>query len=405
MDDAFRRTVARFEGSVAIAAGAAAEPDQLYLALCGSGQSLYIGLAEDAFVVASEPYGLVEETARYVRMDGEATQGQVVALQRAGAGTVGGMRRSRYDGGPLPVDERDVITAEITTRDIDRADFHHFLLKELTEAPGSLRKTLRGKIVAGEDGRLVVRVGEDTVPPALARALAEGSVERVLVIGQGTAAVAGPGGGGRHRRAPARRLGGRPAGHRAVGFRALRRHEQHPDRRHQPVGHHHRHQPNRRPGSDPRRPRGGGGQSPQQRPGGQGPRSPLHLGRPGRRDERGLDEGVLCPGGRRLVAGRRAGRGRMRRAGLPRWPARSTGCCERCATCRRPCGRCWPDERRSAASPPPSPRPGATGRWSAADRIGWQPPRCASSCPSCATGPSPATPPRTRSTSTCPASR
>ena len=51
------------------------------------------------------------------------------------------------------------------------------------------------------------------------------------------------------------------------------------------------------------------------------------------------------------------------------------------------------------------PRPGATGRWSAADRTAWRPPRCASSCPSCATGPSPATPPRTRSTSTCPASR
>ncbi len=191
MDDAFRGTVARFDGSVAIAAATAAEPDQLYLALCGSGQSLYIGLAEDAFVVASEPYGLVEETPRYVRMDGETTQGQVVALQRAAAGQVAGIRRSRYDGGTLPVGDQDVITAEITTRDIDRAHFHHYLLKELTEAPASLRKTLRGKIAAGEDGRLEVRVGDDTVPPALARALAEGSVERVLVIGQGTAAVAG----------------------------------------------------------------------------------------------------------------------------------------------------------------------------------------------------------------------
>ncbi len=191
MDDAFRGTVARFDGSVAIAAATATEPDQLYLALCGSGQSLYIGLAEDAFVVASEPYGLVEETPRYVRMDGETTQGQVVALQRSAAGRVGGIRRSRYDGGSLPVDEQDVITAEITTRDIDRAHFHHFLLKELTEAPASLRKTLRGKIAVAADGRLEVRVGEDTVPPAVARALAEGSIERVLVIGQGTAAVAG----------------------------------------------------------------------------------------------------------------------------------------------------------------------------------------------------------------------
>ncbi len=189
--DAFRATAARFEGSVAIAAASAAAPDEVQLALCGSGQSLYIGLAEDAFVVASEPYGLVEETAQYVRMDGEATQGQVVCLRRAGAGTVGGMTRARYDGGPLPLEEREVITAEITTRDIDRAGFHHFLLKELTEAPTSFRKTLRGRIVAGADGRLAVRVGEDTVPPALAEALREGRVRRVLVVGQGTAAVAG----------------------------------------------------------------------------------------------------------------------------------------------------------------------------------------------------------------------
>ncbi len=90
MDDAFRADrgpLRRLGGDRRVGRG---EPDQLYLALCGSGQSLYIGLAEDAFVVASEPYGLVEETARYVRMDGEATQGQVVALRRAGAGTSGG---------------------------------------------------------------------------------------------------------------------------------------------------------------------------------------------------------------------------------------------------------------------------------------------------------------------------
>jgi glucosamine--fructose-6-phosphate aminotransferase (isomerizing) len=188
---AFRDTAARFEGSVAIAASTAGSPDELHLALCGSGQSLYIGLAEDAFVVASEPYGLVEETPRYVRMDGETTQGQVVTLRREGAGSLAAMERVRYDGGPLPLDQRDVVVAEITTRDIDRADFHHFLLKELTEAPASFRKTLRGRITTGADGRLAVRVGEDTIPPALAAALAAGTVARVVVIGQGTAAVAG----------------------------------------------------------------------------------------------------------------------------------------------------------------------------------------------------------------------
>jgi glucosamine--fructose-6-phosphate aminotransferase (isomerizing) len=188
---AFLATVDRFEGSVAIAASAAAAPDQVHLALCGSGQSLYIGLVEDAFVVASEPYGLVEETDRYVRMDGEATRGEMMVLDRAGAGTLRGLKRCRYNGSEAPVGDADVVKAEITTRDVDRGGFEHFLLKEITEAPDSFRKTLRGRIVAGADGLLGVRLGEETLPPALVAALSEGRITQVLVIGQGTAAVAG----------------------------------------------------------------------------------------------------------------------------------------------------------------------------------------------------------------------
>ena len=117
--------------------------------------------------------------------------GQVVRVRRDGAGGLSAMTRLRYDGGSIPPSEDELITAEITTRDIDRAGFHHFLLKELTEAPTSFRKTLRGRIVAGDDGRLSVRVGADTVSPALVAALAGATLRRVLVIGQGTAAVAG----------------------------------------------------------------------------------------------------------------------------------------------------------------------------------------------------------------------
>ena len=189
--DAFLATVARFEGSVAIAASTASTPDEVHLALCGSGQSLYIGLAEDAFVVASEPYGLVGETDRYIRMDGDTTQGRPWCSTGRAAGTITGMVRRRYTGAETPVVEGDVETAEITTRDVDRRGFDHFLLKEITESPDSFRKTLRGRIVADADGQLGVRLGEEAIPPALAAAVAEGTVDRVIVVGQGTAAVAG----------------------------------------------------------------------------------------------------------------------------------------------------------------------------------------------------------------------
>lgn len=187
--DAFRRTVAEFDGSVAIGAAVADAPGTVLLALRGSGQGVYIGVAEDRFVVASEPYGVVEETDRYLRLDGESG-GQICALDAAAAGIVAGMRRRGYDGAELPVAEADLATAEVTTRDIDRGDFPHFLLKEITESPSSFIRTLRGKL-AERDGRLVAEVGDVALPADIAARLAAGTIRRIRVIGQGTAAIAG----------------------------------------------------------------------------------------------------------------------------------------------------------------------------------------------------------------------
>lgn len=188
--DAFRRTVATFDGSVAIGVMAADHPSTLLLALRGSGQGLYIGLGDDCFVVASEPYGVVEETSRYVRMDGEQG-GEIVALDASLAGEIAGVSRFSYDGSRHPVTDDDVSTAEVTTRDIDRGHAPHFLLKEISEAPDSFAKTLRGKIAATDDGKLRAVVGDRALPKAIAEKLADGTITRIRVIGQGTAAVAG----------------------------------------------------------------------------------------------------------------------------------------------------------------------------------------------------------------------
>ncbi len=190
--DAFRATVASFEGSVAILAHVADAPRELLLAQRGSGQALYVGEADGASVVASEPYGLVELCDRYLRLDGETmldagdpgTQGQIVAVRPDG------IERWSYDGRALPVAPGEWQRPEITTRDVDRGDAPHYLLKEISEAPASFRKTLRGKIVE-RDGRLDVRLGPETLSPELVERLRSGVIRRVLVVGQGTAAVAG----------------------------------------------------------------------------------------------------------------------------------------------------------------------------------------------------------------------
>ena len=197
--EAFRASVSGFEGSVAIGALAASNPDQMMLALRGSGQGLFVGMTPDAFIVASEPYGVVEEASCYLRLDGETpadpsnpvgSQGQIVVLDAAAAGSVAGISRIGYDGSVLPVEESELVVPEVTTRDIDRGDSPHFFLKEVSEAPSSFLKTLRGRIVESGEG-LDVRLGDEVLPAAIREKLAAGGFRRVIVIGQGTAAVAG----------------------------------------------------------------------------------------------------------------------------------------------------------------------------------------------------------------------
>jgi len=188
--EAFRRAVNEFEGSVAIGAIAADRPRELMLALRGSGQGIYVGIAEDGYIIASEPYGVVEETERYVRLDGEAG-GEVLVVNLNG-NDLDGLDRYAYSGASLPVVTEEIVTAEVTTRDIDRGDAPHYLLKEIKESPTSFRRTLRGR-VRERDGALEVVLSEASMPSVVRERLSSRKISRVHVIGQGTAAVAGQG--------------------------------------------------------------------------------------------------------------------------------------------------------------------------------------------------------------------
>ena len=88
--EAFRETVARLVGSIAIGATTPSPPTGCTWPCGGVVRRSTSGVAEDAFIVASEPYGLVEETDTYLRMDGETpsdpanptgSRGQIIELR------------------------------------------------------------------------------------------------------------------------------------------------------------------------------------------------------------------------------------------------------------------------------------------------------------------------------------
>ncbi len=190
LQEAFRRAFNEFEGSMAIGVMAADRPGELYFGQKGSGQGLFLGLKDNAVAIASEMYGLVELTPRYVKAEGERVDGGEIFRLVASKDRVDIVLHDQRGGRPLPTER--IRTAEITTRDINRGDKPHFFLKEITESVESVRKTLRGKFVASS-GKVKFLLGADVLPARLVESLRSGQVRRILVIGQGTAAVAGEG--------------------------------------------------------------------------------------------------------------------------------------------------------------------------------------------------------------------
>ncbi|MFA7465024.1 MAG: SIS domain-containing protein [Syntrophales bacterium] len=197
--EAFRLSLNDFEGSHAIAMQSNLEPGKTYLALRGSGQSIYVGICPDQYIFSSELYGIVEETSRFLKMDGEASPpgsdgdgtGQVFIIDQESAGHLDGIRAFFYDGTELALGEVDIKRAEITTRDIDRGPFPHFFLKEISESALSVKKTMRGKYRITAKKEIIFNLGEDIIPKKLGKSLTKGDIRSIVIIGHGTAAVAG----------------------------------------------------------------------------------------------------------------------------------------------------------------------------------------------------------------------
>ena len=329
------------------------------------------------------------------------------------AGTVEGIAPAGPTTAPSsPVTDDDLAHAQITTRDIDRGDVPALPAQgDHASRPASFRKTLRGKLVERRRTGCRVGLGDESLPDRRARRARATAAS----TGSWSSARAPP-------RSPARawpqHLGAtslaehRPAGrgaarHRAVGLPAAPTTCPTPSswRSASPAP-----PPTPTARSTWSAARGGVGdrhrQPAQQRPDRQGRRRALHLRRARRGDERRLHQGLLRPDRRRASCSPPPSPTRCP-AGCAPTAERAGAARGRCATCPPPWSGTFAlraDDRRGRPA-----RFAPRRRYWAIVGNGAQPhrrrARSGSSSPSSATSRSPATPPRTRSTSTCRRSR
>ncbi|MCG8633545.1 MAG: SIS domain-containing protein [Desulfobacterales bacterium] len=193
IEEAFRLAVNEFHGSHAISMHSDLAPGKLFLAQKGSGQAIFVGIAPDHYIAASELYGVVEETQTYIKLNGEE-KGQIVILDQHSAGGIEGIRSFYYDNHPIDLGPEDVLNSQITSRDIDRQEFPHYFLKEISESPLSVEKTLENKFKQDPDSRLLkTSLDRNIIPERLEKDLKTGKIKRIYFIGQGTAGIAAQG--------------------------------------------------------------------------------------------------------------------------------------------------------------------------------------------------------------------
>lgn len=166
--DAVTQALKLVVGTYGIAVVSTRQPDEIIVARSGS--PLIIGVGEDETLIASDASALIGHTSRAIYLnDGE------LAICRADNVNI-------QDLAAQPVSMR-VETIEVDMQAIQKQGYDHFLLKEITEQPTTLRSTLSGRILLDEKQ---VKLGGLNLSIEQLR-----EIEHITIIGCGTAYYAG----------------------------------------------------------------------------------------------------------------------------------------------------------------------------------------------------------------------
>lgn len=166
--DAVRQALQLVVGTYGIAVVSTRKPDEIIVARAGS--PLIIGVSDDETLIASDASALIGHTSQAIYLN----DGEMAICGR--------------DGVELLDLNSQALSAQVETIEVDmqaiqKQGYDHFLLKEISEQPQTLRSTLNGRVLAKEQR---VQLGGLNLTGQQLR-----DIEHVTIIGCGTAYYAG----------------------------------------------------------------------------------------------------------------------------------------------------------------------------------------------------------------------
>ncbi|HEU5005142.1 MAG TPA: glutamine--fructose-6-phosphate transaminase (isomerizing) [Candidatus Saccharimonadales bacterium] len=169
MPSAFERTLQDLRGAYAIAIINASDPDAIYAARLSS--PLILGVGDNEYILASDPTAVMEHTKNVVYLDDH----ELVVVKRDG-----------YHIKNINRDKKIRRDAELLDFDLEQAslgDYPNFMLKEIFEAPQTIRSATLGRIKPKSS--TVKLGGLESISEQLKY------IERIIIVACGTSYYAG----------------------------------------------------------------------------------------------------------------------------------------------------------------------------------------------------------------------
>jgi glucosamine--fructose-6-phosphate aminotransferase (isomerizing) len=167
---AFEAALQELHGAYAIAAISTHDPDTLYAARLSS--PLVVGIGKDEFILGSDPAAILAHTKEVLYLDDY----EMIALHRDGTHELMNFKEAH-------VVQRKSETLELDSADAALGSYPHFMLKEIHEAPATIRTATRGRIKL--DSSTVKLGGLDNVAEQLKY------IDRIVIVACGTSYYAG----------------------------------------------------------------------------------------------------------------------------------------------------------------------------------------------------------------------
>ena len=162
--EAFRKTLGLVHGSYALALLDNEDAETIYVAKNKS--PLLVGVGEDFNVVASDAMAMLQVTDQFIELHDK----EIVIVKKDS------VEITTLDGRKV---EREPFTAELDASDIEKGTYPHYMLKEMDEQPGVVRKIIQAYDRNGE-----LAIDENILDAVMA-------ADRIYIIAAGTSYHAG----------------------------------------------------------------------------------------------------------------------------------------------------------------------------------------------------------------------